>query len=65
MKMVETMFTMMPRPATTPQVATQVATQAQQAPDRRPKIVTGTEKGTTGAQEKKEGGKTSDTGAQR
>jgi hypothetical protein len=63
MKMVETMFAMMPRPATTPQVATQVATQAQQAPDRRPKIVTGTGKGTTGAQEKK-GGEASSSGAQ-
>ena len=50
MKMVEAMFSMMPRPATAPQAATQ----AQQAPERKPKIVTGAEKGTTGVQEKRE-----------
>jgi hypothetical protein len=55
MKMVESMFAMMPRPATAPQATAQ----AQQAPDRKPKIVTGTEKGTEKAQEKREEGSSS------
>ena len=54
LKMVETVFSMMPRPTATPGLAQSLTQTQEQKPERKPKIVTGAGKGTGEAQEKKE-----------